>query len=126
MVKMRVCRSGATRTVLLVGKYAIKFPCLHHNYAMFIEGIRANLNEGRFVDYREDVPLAKTLYSNRFGLINIQERCRPIRNRGLFLAELHVLCAKELLPKDFYLDDPKPENFGYNSKNVLVKLDYGN
>lgn len=120
---MKFLRNGATRTIILVRKYAIKLPCLHHNYEMFIEGIRANLAEGRFVNFSPDAPLAKTFYSNRFGLFNVQER---VRNRQLFIPELCVLCAKGFLPKDFYMDDAKPENFGYNLKNELVKIDYGN
>ncbi len=126
MRRIRLIRSGVTRTVILVGKYAIKLPCMHHNYAMFIEGIRANLNEGRFVGYQHDATIARTLYSNRFGLINIQERVRPVRNIGLFLTEIHVICTTTTFSKDFILNDLKPENFGYNDKNILVKLDYGN
>lgn len=122
---VKICKIGVTRTVILVGKYAIKLPCLHQNYEMFIEGIRANMAEGRFVNFSSDAPLAKTFYSNRFGLLNIQERVRPVRNKRLFIPELCVLCAKGFLPEDFYRNDPKPENFGYNSKNVLVKIDYG-
>lgn len=126
MVKFKVCRNGCTRTVILIGKYAIKIPCLHYNYPMFIEGIRANLNERQYICFQDRAPIAKTFYANRFGLLNIQERVRPVNNRGLFFTELEVLCSKQHLPRDFYMDDPKPENFGYNSRNVLVKLDYGN
>lgn len=125
-MRVKLILRGATRTVLLIGKYSFKLPCLHHNYAMFIEGIRANLNEGRFVGFKDQAPIAKTLYSNRFGLLNIQERVRPVSHRGLFAAELHTLCAHTFFSKDFIMDDPKPENFGYNKRNVLVKIDYGN
>lgn len=119
--------NGVTRTVLLIGQYAVKIPCLHHNYAMFIEGIRSNLAEGRFVGYDPQAPIAKTLYSNRFGLLNIQERVRPVSRRNkLFRLSLLELChTSDFFNKDFILDDPKPENFGHTKQNKLVKIDYG-
>lgn len=120
--------NGVTRTVILIGSYAVKFPCVHHNYAMFIEGIRSNLAEGRFVGYDPRAPIAKTLYSNRFGLLNIQERVRPVsRKNKLFRLSLQELClGSDFFNRDFILDDPKPDNFGYTAENKLVKIDYGN
>lgn len=119
--------NGVTRTVILIGRYAIKLPCVHHNYAMFIEGIRSNLAEGRFVGYDPQAPIAKTLYSNRFGLLNIQERVRPVSHKNkMFRLALVELASGEFFHRDFILDDPKKDNFGYNSQNKLVKIDYGN
>lgn len=125
-LRIQLNRQGCTRTVLLIGNYALKFPCLHYNYRMFIEGIRANLSEGRFVRFKDPAPIARTFYSNRFGLLNIQERVRPVRNRGLFWPELHRICLNGGLPVVFIQSDVKPENFGYNKLNQLVKIDYGN
>ncbi|EBF1314447.1 hypothetical protein DEG99_01935 [Salmonella enterica] len=123
---MEIKTNGVTRTVILIGKYALKFPAIHHNYSMFIEGIRANLNEGRFVGFDCRAPIARTLYSNKFGLLNVQERARTIRHAGLFRLALCEMCMKsDFFNKDFLMDDPKPENFGYSSTG-LVKLDYGN
>lgn len=118
--------NGVTRTVFLVGKYAVKIPCVHRTYAMFIEGIRSNLAEGRFVGYEPQAPIARTLYSNRFGLLNIQERVRPVSGKNkLFRIALVELSACEFFNRDFIMDDPKPDNFGYK-QNKLVKIDYGN
>ena len=113
-VVMRFLLNGATRTVILTNRYAIKIPCILHKYKMFICGILANISEGGFVNFHPNAKLAKTFYSNRFGLLNVQERVRPVRNRGLFAIELCALCANGFLPKNFYMDDAKPENFGYN------------
>lgn len=123
---MEINKKGVTRTVILTGRYALKFPSLHHTYAMFIEGIKANLNEGRFVGFDRRAPIARTLYSNRFGLLNIQERVRPVRHAGLFKLALCEMCRKsDFFSESFLMDDAKPENFGY-SPTGLVKLDYGN
>ncbi|EDQ2390356.1 hypothetical protein RU50_001275 [Salmonella enterica subsp. enterica] len=122
---MEIKTNGVTRTVILVGRYAVKFPAFHYGYAMFIEGIRANLNEGRFVGFDSRAPIARTFYSNKFGLLNIQERVRSVRHTGFFRLALCEMCKKsDFFKEDFLMDDPKPENFGYSSTG-LVKLDYG-
>lgn len=44
---MKLVRTGATRWVLLIGKYAIKFPALY-SYRSFLQGILGNEQECRW------------------------------------------------------------------------------
>lgn len=112
---------GCTRCVLLVGKYAIKFPVLSC-WEMFLKGLVANIEEGKWSRFPSK-HLPKTYYVARSGFISIQERVRPVRHEGLYLVDLAQLCAQSEVSSDFWLRDAKASNFGYRG-NTLVKVDY--
>ena len=69
----RICR-GATRTVWLVGNYAIKFPTFK-SYKGFIKGILSNLNERAISSSCPDYFLP-VLWSEPTGIIVIMPRCK--------------------------------------------------
>ncbi|MCP4528477.1 MAG: hypothetical protein GY833_21545 [Aestuariibacter sp.] len=121
---LKLCRNGATRTVLLVGNYAVKVPRLG-NPETFYRGLLANLTEKKFgtCGFAE---LATVVYGNVFGLVLVMKRVRPVRHRGLYFLELERMRVESGLADEFILSDAKPENFGYNSQNRLVKCDFGN
>lgn len=121
----QIIKSGGTRYVWLIGRYAIKIPSLF-NWGSFLNGLLANMQEHRF-GKMNNPSLAKVHISSSLGLFVIMERVQPIRHRGLFFIELKrlVLLSKDL-PADFLLRDGGVRNFGYNSECKLVKLDYGN
>lgn len=121
---LKLCRNGATRTVLLVGNYAIKVPCLR-TPETFYRGLLANLTEKKFgaCGFAE---LAPVKYCNAWGLVLIMRRVRPVRHRGLYFLELERMRIVSGLADEFILYDAKPENFGYNCLNRLVKCDFGN
>lgn len=120
---MKVCHKGCTRTVILVGRYAVKIPTFS-SWELFLKGLFNNIQEGKYVDLNTP-DLAKVLYCNTLGFICVMEKVRPVRNRGLFWVELSKLVSDSHLPSEFILYDAKPENFGYDHNNRLVKLDYG-
>lgn len=115
---------GTSRSVLLIGKYALKFPrCL--SWKAFVMGMLANINEAQWKNAPNDWHLCPLLYSNKFGLLNIMPRCKSIKHRGLYAVELARLSAITPLSKSWYVYDAKPRNFGMLNGR-MVKLDYGN
>lgn len=119
---MIVDRKGATRLVILAGDYAVKVPVVRFGIRAFLTGMLANLNECRWRGVSKNMP--RTLYCNRFGLVLVAKRCRPIHHRGLFYVALAELIATSDVAEDFWLSDCKPENYGYIGVD-LIKLDAG-
>ena len=119
---MIINRSGGTRIVLLVGRFAIKFPIVQFGMRAFLLGMASNLQEAKMSNFTEGLP--KTYYCNVFGLALIARRCRPVKHHGLFFVALEELIAKSELPREFWEWDGFPKNFGYLD-GKLVKLDTG-
>jgi hypothetical protein len=51
---------GTTRTVILIGKYALKFPRIHlranNGWSLFLRGLLGNMNESNFGrDFKEEL-----------------------------------------------------------------------
>ncbi len=113
-------RRGATRTVIVLRKHVIKIPSFK-SWKLFLHGLLANMQE-RQISTCNDVVLCPVISSSRMGLFVVMPRCYPVNHRGLFFTELCRLMGK--FPREFYLSDAKPENFGY-FKGRLVKIDYG-
>ena len=97
----------------------------------FVQGMLSNMTEGQWKDHGNK-RLCPISYSNRFGLLVVMDRARPVMHEGLFWVELESLYAdvdsdKESpcrLSRHFFNYDVKPSNFGYID-GVLVKIDYG-
>ncbi|MGL5013975.1 MAG: hypothetical protein ACRC6V_06750 [Bacteroidales bacterium] len=121
---MRINLKGSTRIVFIFEKFVIKIPTFK-SWKLFLTGILANLQERQFSKIHNK-NLARVVLSDPLGLIIVMERVREIRNRGLFFVELQKICCESDLHLDFWLSDCKPENYGYNNKGKLVKLDFGN
>lgn len=115
---------GVTRSVLLIRGYALKFPRCS-SFKSFVQGLLANMDESLWKNSPDDWNLCPLVYSNRYGLLNIMVRCRPVRHRGLFRVEAARLIALTPLSKEWFASDLKPNNFGYLGSK-LVKLDYAN
>jgi hypothetical protein len=114
---------GCTRVVLLIGKYAIKFPSFETGYIGFLKGILNSLEECSITKWNPAVSVSKTLYCNCTGLFLIAERAREVKNIDLYKVELERLCTLSPDESDFYMDDARPDNFGYIDGR-LVKVDY--
>lgn len=124
---MKVIRSGSTRWVILTRRYAIKFP-IPTTWKRFVQGMLSNLTEGQWKGYQNKF-LCPIKYSNKFGLVVVMTRARPVNHKGLFWIELERLytCASnepQKLDKEFFEYDALPKNFGYIN-GQLVKIDYG-
>ena len=124
---MKLIKSGGTRWVILTRRYAIKLP-IPTTWKRFVQGMLSNLTEGQWKDYRNKF-LCPIVYSNRFGLIVVMKRAKPVRHEGLFWVEIERLYKDAMnepspLDRDFFEYDAFPKNFGYFNGN-LVKIDYG-
>jgi hypothetical protein len=115
--------SGVTRTVYLVGKYAIKVPsgrghCLggaRGVLAGIAYGLLANQSECEWYDYQGwHGGVAPVLHSWLGGFVNVYPRCQPLPS--------HI--TEDQLPElDPDPGDCKLDNFGLLDGRI-VRLDY--
>lgn len=116
---MRLCR-GSTRWVVLVGKWAIKFPSLY-SWENFLHGLLANCQEAKF-----GRPPVFT------GLCPI--KCHVYGGWLLIMPKVRVLNYWEWEAFDYQqflrvhrtgdLVEPKRDSFGYLDGEI-VAIDYG-
>jgi hypothetical protein len=111
-------RRGITRTVLLVGPWAVKLPSLRSNGKglagriwSVCHGILANLSEVQWSEVDGVCPVRFSL----FGLVNVYPRCEPVAS---FDGDYAAIGAPFLPPLD-----RKPENLGLLNGR-LVWVDY--
>ena len=121
---MKINLKGSTRIVFMFNKVVVKMPTLK-SWRLFLNGLLANLQERQFSKL-ENKNLASVLFSDPVGLIIVMEKVRKVHHQGLFFVEVQKICCESDLHLDFWLSDCKPENYGYNNRGQLVKLDFGN
>lgn len=119
---MKLSRRGITRLVILTKKYAIKFPRFDFGWRLFIEGIRANLNEREFwmianipgneLHDRALPHICPIIWSSPMAWIIVMPRCE---NVGLFG------CPTQLVG---LVGDLKSDNCGWYDGRVVM-FDYG-
>jgi len=115
-------KKGTTRIVFLIGKYAIKFPRIHHKYPghrykMFLRGLLANIDENFWwkSTYKRD-KLCPVKFKSPLGFFLVMDRAIPLKESEY---------NKEQFEKDFFglpLDN-KIVNFG-KIDNRIVLIDY--
>lgn len=119
---MQVRRTGINRTVLLIGRWAVKVPSLRGGSTggvrgrvhTFARGILANASEYQWHDFEGwHGKVAPVLHSWLGGLVQVYPRCEPLSDddRG-------PLPRLEPCPGDV-----KPDNYGRLNGRV-VRLDY--
>lgn len=125
---MQINRRGATRTVLLIGRWAVKVPSLRgvgaavgdvrvrHRVNSFCHGILANNSEVAWHAFGAwSGRVAPVLHSWLGGIVNIYPRCDPApADADLFLLDPD--------PGDGALEQ-KHENYGLLNGR-LVRVDY--
>lgn len=116
------CRvtEGISRTVFLVGPYAIKVPCGRYGWEKWLRGLLANMQERRFgrLGWEGVCPV---LLADPLGLVVVMPRCRPVP--GYFTDSYY----ERLINRGDYRipAENKPDSWGIlNGKTVAV--DYGN
>lgn len=110
---------GVTRSVLLIGKYAIKFPTVRYGWDKFLRGLLSNMCEAQFNVLSDEMHLCPTIWAMWGGWCNVQRRCKPLTDEQWFPLAL----AHEDTWFGF-LADHKRDNFGSLGGRIVL-LDYG-
>lgn len=118
-------RSGATRTVFLVWRWAIKVPVLGGGWARFLQGMLANLQE-RYWSNQGYPQLCPVLFADPLGVVVVMPRLVTIP-RPLATEDFDVLSA--ITSSDGFLCslsilDNAPHNFGWLNGRI-VAVDFG-
>jgi hypothetical protein len=131
---MVLIRSGITRTVWLVGRYAVKVPSLRRygdglSGALWslCRGVLANQAEATWWRNSHNPNLCPVLHSWLGGIINIYPRCTPYEvtpavEQAMFHRETRALPELDPWP-----GDEKPDNYGWlptADGPRLVRVDY--
>lgn len=136
-LNIKICK-GSTRTVLLIGRKAIKFPRIklrgHARWECFLEGILANCQEADFGTKDFD-QLCPVLFKFPGGLFIVMERAQPLPERLWHVLDvddfmLGGVCPKGVRSIDGHcglspdLVENKRSSFGLLSNRIVV-VDYG-
>lgn len=111
---------GVTRTVVLVGRWALKFPSMCE-WRLFLLGLLANMQEARFS--RAELPeLCPVLWSIPGGWLIVMPRVREMTSDEFESFDVGAFINKEtyVVPVE-----RKPDSFGWLDGRV-VAIDYGN
>lgn len=117
IIDFKLIRSGITRDVILINKYAIKIPTIKYGIRFFALGWLSNIQE--FEMSKDDYWIKKSINPTIFsfiGLFNIQKRVE-ILDRELNKEEYNKIKKITI--------DIKPDNCGYIN-NIFVIVDYAN
>ena len=125
---MKIVRDGVTRTVILAGRYAIKFPSTRYSWRLFLRGLLANMNErdiwrwSGVADWT-GVPrnlLARVIWVCPGGWFLVMERADRILTEEEYDWDLFEAAKKSKPP----ISDLKPDNIGIFGSNRKI-IDYG-
>jgi hypothetical protein len=120
---VKIIRRGVTRTVFLVGRWAVKVPSLRggmygkgHRLASFCQGVLSNQSERQWHDYEGWAgQVAPVLHSWLGGIVQVYPRCEPVGGDDYW--------AREQPDMDPDPGDRKAENYGMLAGR-LVRVDY--
>ena len=112
----QIVRSGVTRTVLLLGRWAVKLPCLHFGWRNFLQGLLANIQEREFgaAGWPELCPI---VFSVPGGWLLVMPRARPMTAEEFGMLKLDAFTRVPV--------EAKPNSFGWLDGRI-VAIDYGN
>lgn len=117
-------KSGVSRIVLLIGRYAIKIPRCNRGDDFFVLGMQGNILEReRWRASKRDYPnghpaLAPIYFCFPFGLLLIMKRYRMMLDRPLTREEIAAL--------PFINVDNNGNNAALDEQGRIVIIDYGN
>lgn len=120
---MRIHTCGSTRTVILIGAYAVKIPgawAWPRRYRSFLQGLLANASEREFsrAGWEGLCPLTFSLPG---GWLNVMRRARPITREEWFAFDFTSFANRGdwILPAE-----EKMDSFGVLNGEI-VAIDYG-
>jgi hypothetical protein len=116
---------GVTRSVLLVGPYALKFPSVRYGWNKFLRGLLSNMCERQFKPLAAKYRLAPVVFGVPGGWLTVQRRCEPLTAEQwsdlLFLYDEGPPVGVDW---HGFSCDFKRDNFGTIDGSVVL-LDYG-
>ena len=121
---MRINKSGATRWVFFIGKYAIKIPSLY-DWKHFLWGLLGNLNEIQFskisdAEFKDKLCPIKFYIPGGFLIAMLKADKLSTADINQFnAAEFCTLKNGYMIPAEF-----KTDSFG-KLNNKIVCIDYG-
>lgn len=112
-IDLKVCH-GITRTVLLIGRYAIKMPTLRYGLDAWAWGIVSNISEREWQNYEDwQGKVVPVLRSWLGGLIQVYPRCERFDPSSMQYPQF----------SNFAPGDQKPDNYGVLNGSVVC-VDY--
>ena len=109
---------GCSRAVLLIGRYAFKFPTMIYSWSNFLNGLLHNMEESAFSKMRIDY-LCPVLYSLPGGFMNVMPRCKILTKD-----EYNSLKIRKKFERSVMSIEEKPDSYGWYQGRV-VAVDYG-
>jgi hypothetical protein len=115
--RAQINRSGLTRTVILIGPYAIKVPTIRYGIPMWCRGVLANESEHEWSSVDGVNPVLWSLGA----LVNVYRRAQPVgpdwvgRKHPAFDAARYDALTPGFMPAG----DRKPDNLGIVGGRVL-------
>lgn len=125
-------KGGCTRTVFLIGKYAIKIPRLNYGWQLFLKGLLCNMQEVHFNTMKDD-RMAPIYFSIPGGWLVVMARCKPLTDwQFKNEIDLDYFWNQEFDHSDFQSDpnsfkipvEYKQDSFGWY-RGKIVAIDYG-
>jgi hypothetical protein len=118
---MKLVLQGVSRTVFLIGPYAVKIPAVHHNWKCFLSGLLANMQETAFAKtgWPELCPIKFSLPG---GFLVVMYRVRVMTEEEFERFDYVGFIFKE----DYQIPaEPKADSFGFRPDGSIVVIDYG-
>lgn len=108
-------KHGMSRTVFLVGPFAMKVASLRNGWRFFIKGVLGNLLEAE--RWNGHPALARVYWCGLGGLVLVARRHGPVVGRRLSQEELRSLPVLNV--------DNNGHNVAYTRTGQFVVIDYG-
>lgn len=130
-------RTGVTREVFLIGRYAFKLPKLTYGWKMFLQGLLCNMQEAVWGRSKEMPEFCPVVFSIPGGWLVVMKRAMPLTDeqwREFLRDRLGIDGIKSFHPRDeikswtggdyFIPAEVKENSFGLLDGRVVV-IDYG-
>lgn len=121
---MKLLKGGSRRTVILIGRYAFKFPSFE-SFDTFAEGLIHNISEYRF-SMMKLPELCPVIFHIPGGLLNVMPRCDlDISDDRKMLAEWQKLAEKSGMQSLLNnIVETKKDSVGRLPNGRVVAVDY--
>jgi len=111
--------AGVTRHVLLVGRWALKFPRINYGWSMFLRGLLGNMQERTF-GRTGWVGICPITFATPGGWIVVQRRVRVMTEEEFDAFDAAAFCDR---PEYRIPAEAKSDSFGWLDGEI-VAIDY--